>query len=113
MRRFREITTTARPGHVGTALVMAGIGLWISERMSSDQARYMTALAPWLTAVMVVGGTASAVVVYLSGVPTRIAEGNSRFWEGWGLPRILIEAAFSGTAALIWSGVLMVLFRPG
>lgn len=93
--------------------MMAGFGLWVSERVSSDQARYLTALAPPLTAVIVMGGTTCAVLVYLSGIPSRFAERNAEFWGGGGLTRFAVEASFSVVAALVWSFALALLFRPG
>ena len=96
-----------------TALVMGGIGLWISERASSDNARFLTALEPALTTAMVVGGTACAVLVYLTGYPTRAAEKYSEFWGGGSLSRFLGEASISIVAALGWCGAMLFLFRPG
>ncbi len=99
--------------HVLTALVMAGLGLWVSERIASDQARHLAALAPVLTAAIVVGGTASAVVIYLSGVPSRFADRLMVFWGGSPTTRLLAEAASSVVAALAWSLAMLLLFRPG
>jgi hypothetical protein len=99
--------------HVVTALVMAALGLWVSERVSADQARHLAALAPALTAAIVVGGTASAGVVYLSGVPSRMADRLTVFWGGSPTTRLLAEASSSVVAALAWSFAMLVLFRPG
>jgi hypothetical protein len=98
-----------------TAFVMAGIGLWISERMSSDQARFLTALPPALTAAMVIGGTACSVLIYLTGYPTRMSDRSSAFWgigdgSGFG-SRFIGEASVSAVAALAWSGAMLALFR--
>lgn len=99
--------------HVLTALVMAGLGLWVSERIASDQARHLAALTPMLAAAIVVGGTASAVVIYLSGVPSRFADRLMVFWGGSPTTRLLAEAASSMVAALAWSLAMLLLFRPG
>jgi hypothetical protein len=95
-----------------TAVVIAGLGLWVSERASSDQERYLTALAPPLTAAIVVGGTALAVLVYLSGISSRFAEGYAEFWGGGALTRFAVDASFSLVATLGWSFALVALFRP-
>lgn len=105
------MSPAVRRRHAITALVMAGIGLWVSERASSDQARYLTALAPPLTAAIIVGGTTLAVLVYLSGIPSWFGERSAQFWEGGALTRFAVEAAFSVVAALVWSFALLVLFR--
>ena len=101
-----------RRRHAVTTLVIAGFGLWVSERVSSDQARYLTALAPLLTAFIVVGGTTLAVLVYLSGLPSRFGERNAEFWGGGRLTQFAVEASFSVVAALVWSFALVLLFRP-
>jgi hypothetical protein len=98
--------------HVATTLVMAALGLWVSERVSSDQARQLTALAPSLTAAMLVGGTACAGLVYLTGVPSRMADRLTVFWGGSPTTRLLAEASASVMAALAWSLAMLVLFRP-
>jgi hypothetical protein len=109
------MTSPERPlrrRHVVTTLVIAGLGLWVSERVSSDQARHLTALAPVLTAAIVVGGTTLAVLVYLSRIPSRFGERNAEFWGGGGLPRFAVEASFAVVAALVWSFALVLIFRP-
>jgi hypothetical protein len=100
------MTSPGRPSrkrHLLTALVISGIGLWTSERVSSDQARFLTALAPPLTAAIVVGGTTCAVLVYLSGIPSKVAERNAEFWGGGGLTRFAVEASFPSSPR--WSGL--------
>lgn len=91
---------------------MAGMGLWVSERVTFDEARFHTALPAVLTAAIVAGGTTFAVLVYLSGIPSRWGERNAEFWGGRWLTRFAVEASFSVVAALIWSLALVFLFRP-
>jgi hypothetical protein len=101
-RRLQSVTT----------LVLAGFGLWVSERASSDEERFRLALTPPLTAAIVVGGTALAVLVYLSGISSRFAEAYAKFWGGGALIRFAVDASFSVLAALAWSVALIVVFRP-
>lgn len=101
---------TGRP-HALTTLLIAGMGLWASERVSSDQAKFLTALAPPLTAAIMVGGTICAVLVFLTGFPSRAGERNAAFWGGGRLTRFAVEASFSVVAALVWSFALALLFR--
>lgn len=112
-RGSRDLRRPGRRRTTITAVVMGGIGLWISERASSDQARFATALEPALTTVMVVGGTACAVLVYLTGYPTRMAVRYSEFWGGGFVSRFVAVASLSTVAALAWSGAMLLLFRPG
>lgn len=95
-----------------TALVVAGIGLWVSERVTADQARSFTALPSLLTAAIVVGGTTLAVLVFLSGVPSRLGERYAEFWGGGGLTRFAVEASFSVVATLVWSFALVLVLGP-
>jgi len=102
---------TNRP-HALTTLLIAGMGLWASERVSSDQAKFLTAFAPPLTAAIMVGGTTCAVLVFLSGFPSRAGELNAAFWGGGRLTRFAVEASLSVVAALVWSFALAMLFGP-
>ena len=95
-----------------TTLVIAGMGLWASERVSFDQAKFLTALAPPVTAAIMVGGTTCAVLVFLSGFPSKAGERSAEFWGGGRLTKFAVEASFSVVAALVWSFALALLFRP-
>lgn len=101
-----------RRRHAVTALVMAGIALWVSERVTFDEARFHTALPPVLTAAIVMGGTTCALLVYLSGIPSKWGARNAEFLGGGALTRFAVEASFSVVAALIWSFALVSLFGP-
>jgi len=91
---------------------MTGLGVRHPSRavvLSADP----DAPGPSLTAAIVVGGTASAGLVYLSGVPSRMADRLTVFWGGSPTTRLLAEASASVMAALAWSLAMLVLFRPG
>ena len=102
--RFRE--------HRLKSVLMAAGGLWISDlvvgEMTESAARWV--LPPLAVAAILVGGTLSALLVYLTGAPSIIGRRNADFWEAGGFVRHVVEAAFSLCAALAWSFLLLFLF---
>ena len=65
---------------------------------------------PAATAAILVGGTLSALLVYLTGAPSLVGRRNADFWQAGGLVGHVVEAAFSVCAALAWSFLLLFLF---
>lgn len=99
--RFRE--------HPLKSGFMAAVGLWISSLVVAEMTESAWILAQPAIGAILVGGTSSALLVYLTGAPSLIGRRNADFWEAGEIVRTIVEAAFSAGAALSWSLVLLFL----
>ena len=110
--RDRDRLITRLREHRLKSVLMAAAGLWISNlfiaEMTESAARWV--LPPAATGAILVGGTVSALLVYLTGAPSMVGRRNADFWQAGSFVRHVVEAAFSLCAALAWSFLLLFLF---
>ncbi len=110
--RDRNRLITRLREHRLKSVVLAAAGLWTANlvigEMTESAARWV--LPPAATAAILVGGTLSALLVYLTGAPSLVGRRNADFWQAGGLVGHVVEAAFSVCAALAWSFLLLFLF---
>lgn len=98
--RFRE--------HRLMSFLMAALGLWVSTLLAAGSSH--VTVSPLASAAILAGGTVSALLVYLTGVPSLMARGNAEFWGLGGPVCFFIEASASMFVAFNWGLVLLVLF---
>ena len=98
--------------HPVKSILMVGIGLWLSNLFVGEMAASKAArvLAPPAIAATLVGGTASALLVYLV-VPAAFARKASDFWGTGAFGQLVVELALALVAVLAWS--FLVLFAFG
>jgi hypothetical protein len=109
----RDRLTTRFREHRLKSVLMAAVGLWISNLVVGEMTKSAWVLTPAASGAILVGGTLSALLVYLTGAPSLIARRNADFWEAGAVVRTIVEAAFSAVAALSWGFVLLFLLGTG
>ena len=95
--------------HPLTSLVIGAACLWVSWLIAGFT-QYGWLISPALTVAIIAGGTLAGLLLYWSGVPTRLAAPNAEFWSGGGVTRFVVELAACVTATLFIGIALLVLF---
>lgn len=91
MARFRD--------HPVMSLLMAALGLWTSNLIVGESAHGLILSPPVAVAILVVG-TVSGLLAYLSGAPSGAGEASADFWGTGGSGSLIVTAAFVVLAAL-------------
>ena len=93
------------------SLVNAAVGMGVSTLWVREMTESAWILSPLVTGTIIAGGTLIALLVYLTGVPSRMGRAYGEAMGMGAAPgRVLTEAAFSTVAAMIWSFALQTLF---
>jgi hypothetical protein len=95
--------------HPLASLLIGAACLWVSWLIAGFT-QYGWEISPALTIAIVLGGTLAGLLVYWSGVPTRLAATNAEFWGGGILTRFIVELAGGVSTTLFVGMALLVLF---
>ncbi len=92
--------------HPVTSLLIGAACLWVSWLIAGFT-QYGWEISAALTFAIVVGGTVAGLLVYWSGMPTRLAATNAEFWGGGILTRFIVELA-CGVSTTLFVGIALL-----